>query len=361
MSDPAPRPAAPGTGPRVSVVVTCYNLGRYLDEAVSSVLAQTFQDFEILIVDDGSTEPETVRLLEDYRRPKTRVVRSHNRGLPGARNLGVHETSGPYVCTLDADDRLAPACLEKSVAVLDGNPGVAFVSHWLRTFGDEEWEWTPEGCELVDLLDRNTVNGAALVRREALLAVGGFDESMRQGCEDWALWLELMHRGFRGAILPEVLFHYRRRPDSMSRLMVGAGAYLDNLGRLIDRHAASYRAHLAELLGRREARIAGLLGEIHDLVVEHDAALEPELLWRRQDVVVLRAKAARVVEAREREAERAALRGEVASLGHEVAALEHERASLRDEVAALRASLSWRITAPLRAAYGWLLRRIGTP
>jgi glycosyltransferase involved in cell wall biosynthesis len=328
--------------PKVSIVVTCYNLGRYLDEAVESVLAQTFQDFEILVVDDGSNELETVQLLSDYQRPKTRVIHSENRGLPGARNLGVRQTSGVYVCTLDADDRLAPTFLEKSVAVLDADPSVAFVSHWLKTFGDEEWEWTPESCDLIDLLDKNTVNGTALVRREALVAVGGFDESMRQGCEDWALWLELSHRGFRGTIIPEVLFYYRRRADSMSRAMIEEGTYLENFRRLVERFGSSYRRHFVELLLRREARIADLRREVHDLELEHETVLGPELAWRRQEVETLRRKVDRVEHGWERHGRTRPEPGEV------------ER--LRREVQELRESMSWRVTAPLRAAYGWLLR-----
>ena len=91
------------TAPRVSVIIPCYNLGRYLDEAVDSVLAQSFQDFEIVIVDDGSTDPETCRLLADYRKPRTQVVRSENRGLPAAKNLfaPLNETefTGPFTTT----------------------------------------------------------------------------------------------------------------------------------------------------------------------------------------------------------------------------------------------------------------------
>ena len=97
---------------------------------------------------------------------------------------------------------------------------MVFVSHWLETFGDEHWTWTPERCELPALLARNAVNGAALVRREAFEAVGGYDESMREGCEDWDFWLRLVERGFPGTIIPEVLFYYRRRADSMSRDML---------------------------------------------------------------------------------------------------------------------------------------------
>ena len=98
----ASRPSAP---PKVSVIITCYNLGQYLDEAVDSILAQTSQDFEILIVDDGSTDPATEALLTDYRRPKTRVIRTAHCGVAAARNVGIANTASPYMCAMDADDR----------------------------------------------------------------------------------------------------------------------------------------------------------------------------------------------------------------------------------------------------------------
>src|SRR5690348_4353759 len=107
------------TPPKVSVVVTCFNLGAYLDEAVQSVLDQTFQDIEVLIVDDGSTDEFTRELLSAYRRPRTRVIRTPNGGLSAARNVGAASTTGEYLCMLDADDRLAPSMIERSVTELD--------------------------------------------------------------------------------------------------------------------------------------------------------------------------------------------------------------------------------------------------
>src|SRR5918994_4394833 len=222
--------------PLVSVVIPCFNLGRFLDEAVESALGQTFPDLEVVVVDDGSTDPDTRALLADYRRPRTRVVRSENRGLPAARNLGIRSSRGAYVCALDADDRLEPAWLEKAVGVLQADPSLAFVSHWFRAFGDERWGWTPQRCDLVSLLDSNTVNGAALVRREALEAAGLFDESMREGCEDWELWLRIVKGGGRGAILPEMLYAYRRRPDSMSRALMEGDAYGRQYRYLLEKH-----------------------------------------------------------------------------------------------------------------------------
>ena len=407
---------------RVSVIVPCYNLGRYLDEAIGSVFTQTFQDFEIVIVDDGSTDEETRRLLASYERPRTRLVRSANRGLPAAKNLGLAHTTGPYVCMFDADDRLDPAMLEKSVAALDSNPSLTFVSHWLRTFGDEVWEWTPASCDAPALLDVNTVNGAALVRRSALEAVGGFDESMRDGCEDWDLWIGLIERGFKGAILPEVLFHYRRRPDSMSRLMMRGDGHPRLYRRLVEKHPRIYREHLPALLLRREEDISNLRRHTHDMELEEYRWLGPELAKWRDDVAMLERKAERVERDRQREQDRANLeaalqraesdRREMADrLAEERAAraraeaerdqisVEQDRVRIerdrieagreraiaerdlwvrhfddarakaldldasvnraRDAVDALHRSVSWRATAPLRAVYATIRRILG--
>jgi len=284
--------ATPTPAPCVSVVVPCHNLGVFLDEAVASVLAQTFDDVEIVVVDDGSTDPETCRLLETYRRPKTRVVRIEHRGLPGARNAGLAQTRGRYVCMLDADDVLEPEMLARSVAALDGDPSVAFVSHWLRAYGDETWEWRPVSCTLPALLDMNTVNGAALVRRAALEAIGGFDETFVDGCEDWDLWISLVERGYPGIILPEFLFRYRRRAGSMSRTMMQGDRHPRLYQRLAAKHAASYEAHLEMLLVRRARDEQHLQGQMHDLELEYASSLRPALDAALDEVKALERQAA---------------------------------------------------------------------
>ena len=208
----------------------------------------------------GSTDADTRRLLTGYARPKTRVIATENRGLAAARNLGVEAARGRYLCALDADDRLEPTYFEKAVRLLDAQPALAFVSSWLRTFGDEEWEWTPERCDLPALLAECTVSTAALVRRSAVLAVGGYDVAMgTQGYEDWDLWISLVERGYTGTILPEVLFHYRRRAGSMSTHCNEGDAHLGLMEYLITKHDESYRRHLFDVLLRREADATALL------------------------------------------------------------------------------------------------------
>lgn len=355
----------------ISVVVTCHNLGRYLDEAIDSVLAQSFQDFEIIVVDDGSTDLATRQLLDSYSRPKTRVLRSENRGLPGARNFGIRHSRGEVICSLDADDKLAPTYFEKAVRVLKDDPTTSFVSHWLRTFGDEESDWTPTLCDLQSMLLHNLVNGAALVRREPLLAVGGFDESMTAGCEDWDLWLTMIEQGYRGVIIPEVLFFYRRRADSMSRLMMNGNTHAHLFRKLVDKHRESYRRFLPELLAEKDTGMAGLLREIYDLELEHEAKLAPALRRASEEIAALEMAAERVRPHDAQEVDRALVVEERARIAEELDRINEERAhmakehelmkigvdAIRAELESVRGSMSWRITGPLRAVAGWYLAR----
>jgi len=329
--------------PRISVLMPCFNHGAFIGEAIESVLTQTFQDFEIIVVDDGSTEPLTETALSTLRAPRTTVVKTANHGLPAARNHAARHAAGALFCALDADDKLAPTWFERAVKVLDEQPGLSFVSHWLETFGDEHWTWKPERCGLPALLARNTVNGAAVVRREAFEAVGGYDESMRDGCEDWDFWLRLVERGFEGAIVPEVLFYYRRRSDSMSREMLDDTSYRRPLTTLVAKHEQAYRAHLPAILATKEAEAQHLIREIATVERDRVLSLEPALRRAREELAAVARKAERIGRERMREEEHERLAWKVTEL---------ER-----EVADLRRSWSWRVTSPLRSLYSLLRGR----
>jgi glycosyltransferase involved in cell wall biosynthesis len=318
----------------------CLNHGAFIEEAIASVASQTLSDWEIIVVDDGSTEPSTLATLQTLRTAQTRVLRTANNGLPAARNHAARHASGALFCALDADDRLAPTWFEKGVAVLDAQPGVAFVSHWLQAFGDEHWSWTPASCELPALLARNTVNGAALLRREAFAAVGGYDECMREGCEDWDLWLRLVERGWNGAIVPEILFAYRRSATSMSRTMTADGGYRRPLRQLVAKHESAYRAHLAAVIAANAGESWHLRRELSELARAEAVELAPALQRAQEELAALTAKVARVQRQQEQ--------------NDEHRRLTSEASELRKEVAALRASWSWRLTGPLRRVYALL-------
>lgn len=197
--------------PYVSVVIPCYNHGHFVDDAVDSLLKQTWQDFEIIIVNDGSTDPETNNFLAAYQRPKTRILNlERNVGLPAARNAGIREARGRYICCLDADDKLQETYLEKALVVMEINAGVSFVWSWTQVFGSESRVWYAPQFDPEKMLFYNLLNPPAVFRRSAWEKVGGFYEAMRDGFEDWEFWVRLTGHGFRGHRISEKLILYRR-------------------------------------------------------------------------------------------------------------------------------------------------------
>ena len=324
--------------PKVSVVIPCFNLGQYLDEAVESVLQQHFGDFEIIVINDGSTDPATNALLASYVRPKTRVMSTENRGLARARNLGISMSRGQYVCTLDADDKLHPAHLERTVRVLDENPALSFASMWLQAFGGEDWIWKQERCDLPTLLGECTVCTAALMRASALRAVGGFDEGMPdQGYEDWDLWITLVASGYEGTIIPEVLFYYRRRAGSMSSICCFGEPHQRLTRYLVEKHRDSYDRHMIDVLLRKERDLSEVLRTNLETERHIQTSLVPEVNRRREELASLDQKLLRAEEER-------ALRLDRDQLAARVAELE-------SAIVKVFGSTSWKLTAPLRAVY----------
>lgn len=331
--------------PKVSFLVTCFNLGQYLDEAVDSVLAQTRDDYEILIVDDGSTDPVTQSRISTFTRPRAQVFRTENRGLAAARNFLIARASGTYLSALDADDKLHPRFLESTVPLLDADPALTFVSTHLRMFGDEDRLWPDDPrCDLVTLLCEDTVMTPALVRRSAVVDAGGYDESMpSQGDEDWELWLRLVANGGRGFILPDVLFHYRRRRGSMCDQCTAPDTHLELFEYMVRKHGATYREHLVPMLLRKEERIARARRENVRLEAER-VRLGKDLASRRERLQVLLDKRPPAPPG---------------GPNDELRRLREEYVRAREEIASYRASWSWRITAPLRRCYDVLRRERG--
>lgn len=202
------------TTPRVSVIVPCHNGGRFLDGLLASLVSQTFRDFEIIIVDDGSTEAATREKLAGLD-PAIRVIYQEKRYLPGARNRGFLGARAALVLPLDCDDTLEPSYLAETVPLLEDAPAdVGFVFTHAR-LADTLAGVLPRHLNRFDQLFLNLLPYCMLIRRSAWQAVGGYDESMRGGMEDWEFNIRLSRSGFRGVELAKPLFVYSVRPDGM--------------------------------------------------------------------------------------------------------------------------------------------------
>jgi glycosyltransferase involved in cell wall biosynthesis len=220
----------------VTVVVTCFNYGAFVEEAVASVLAQEGGVPRCLVVDDGSTDRHTLDVLE--RLPDgVEVHRQANAGLPAARNAGLARASTPYLIVLDADDRLPPRALATLRAALEADPRLGFAYGITRFFGDWNGEMAMPAYDPFKLLYRHTIGSTALMRREVFEATGGFDPAFR-AYEDWEFWLHALRLGWRGRRVGEITFEYRRHGPTMQ---LGARReYRTWYRRLREKHAELY-------------------------------------------------------------------------------------------------------------------------
>jgi glycosyltransferase involved in cell wall biosynthesis len=201
-------PHDPGT-PVVSVIIPVFNKGATLLESIASVFTQTLPTWELIVWDDGSTDPATIALLDGLASPGLVVVRADNQGVVAARNAALERSRGAYICCLDPDDLIAPTYLEKAVLLLETHPDTALVFPYQQSFEGSTDRWPVPDLHPKIISQQNSVPVCAVVRREAMLAAGGFNPAMHDGCEDWELWAHLAELGFAGRSLHEYLFQYR--------------------------------------------------------------------------------------------------------------------------------------------------------
>ncbi len=193
----------------VSIVIPCYNAGRYLTEAVESALAQTHMDVEIVIVDDGSTDADTIELLKTATWPRTRVFTQSNAGPSAARNKGIAEATGEFILPLDADDKIVPTYVEKALAVMASRPDVGIVYCKAQKFGAESGPWQLPPYTPEELVIDNVIFITSLFRKSDWVRAGGFNEKLRHGVEDYDFWVKLLSMDLAVVQLDEFLFHYR--------------------------------------------------------------------------------------------------------------------------------------------------------
>lgn len=269
---------------KVSVIIPCFNLGQYLDDAISSVESQTYSDWEIIIVDDGSTERETtdaIKIIEAQK--KHRIIRQKNSGPAAARNKGIKEAKGEYIVCLDADDILTPTYFEKALNLIVGeDEKTAFITTWLQEFGLRNNIWKTSDYNVSELLITNIVHAGSLFKKLAWEEVGGFEEDRKlQGYEDWEFWLSLIEAGYKWAVVKEPLFLYRIRHNSL--LSTAKNNHPEKYSLIYDLHKDLFKKHSKDLVFENTREIE----ELHKVIAEKNKAIE-ELEKYKDEVVSLR-------------------------------------------------------------------------
>ena len=215
--------------PLVSVIIPAYNAQLYIERTISSVLAQTYRNLEVLVVDDGSKD-NTARIVEDIARkdPRVTLVQKTNGGVAAARNLGIEKSSGEFVAPIDADDIWYPQNIEKQVqAMLRGGDSVGLVYSWSIDIDEDDIPTGAfrapriEGEVYTTLICHDFIANASscLIRRVCFQKVGNYDSNLKkqngQGGEDWDMYLRIAEQ-YQFRAVPEFLVGYRKLPNSMS-------------------------------------------------------------------------------------------------------------------------------------------------
>ena len=208
--------------PYVTVLMSVYNGEKYLKEAIDSILNQTFEDFEFLMIDDGSTD-QSLKILRSYKDPRLRIVQNEkNIGLIKSLNKGLKLAQGKYIARMDADDISLPERLEKQVTFMDVSPKIGVCGTWLQAFGEIKRTVVKSPLNHEDIIarmfcDNSIWHPTVIFRKDIIDRYHLFYDENAQGCEDYKLWVEMTKVTIL-ANLPEVLLLYRIHDSQVTKL-----------------------------------------------------------------------------------------------------------------------------------------------
>lgn len=192
---------------KVSIVIPCYGQAHWLPDAIESALNQTYKNIEVIVVNDGSPDNTS----EVARKYPVILVEKENGGLSSARNAGIKVATGEYILPLDADDKILPTFIEETIDIDD------IVSTGQQEFGDSDTLWNDQRPHPrhEHFLQDNQINCCSLFKREIFEKIGGYDENMKLGYEDWDYWLRATKSGYNVTVIKDPIFLYRKHGKSM--------------------------------------------------------------------------------------------------------------------------------------------------
>ena len=237
----------------IEVVITSYNQGSMILEAVQSICNQTLLPKKIIIVDDGSTDKYSLDVLNSIKNiphlpiPIT-IYFEENRGVSTARNTGINRTQSSMVLVLDGDDKLETGYIENVSKLLLDNPTMVIASSWMHTFGILDAIVCPTGGNIVPFLSHNCCPATHILRKTFYEQCGGYDESMRSGFEDWDFFLSMLEttpEAYIG-IVEKPLINYRTAPASTN--IKSMDKRLELMRYIIEKHYCSYSNNMINAL-----------------------------------------------------------------------------------------------------------------
>jgi len=232
------------TQPKISIIVPCFNQAQFLDEALQSVLDQSYQDWECIIVNDGSPD-NTEEIAQQWvnKDPRFKYIKKENEGISAARNKGIQEAKGTFILPLDADDKISSHYVKLAIQEFDKDDALAMVYCKAQKFGAESGPWELENYSLKRLAKINMIFCSGVYKRSDWEAVGGYDEKMVHGLEDWEFWIALLKSGKKVIQLDEVGFYYRVKEGSRNTV-ISKEQYKDLFDYMGIKHVDFYIEHI---------------------------------------------------------------------------------------------------------------------
>lgn len=245
-------------GTDIEAVITSFNQGSMILEALESLCAQTVLPQKIIIVDDGSTDEYSIRVLKEIEKKSdlpipVMIHYQENGGVSAARNAGIKKAQAPMVLVLDGDDKLKPEFTEYVGQLLRDSPSMVAASSFMHTFGVLESVVRPAGGKISSFLSRNCCPATHILRREIFEQCGGYDESMRSGFEDWDFFLSMLETSPESwiGIVSQPLIQYRTTPASTN--IKSMNKRLELMRFIIEKHISSYHGYIVDVLLETEA------------------------------------------------------------------------------------------------------------
>lgn len=235
--------------PIISIIIPCYNSEATLDKTLRSVIEQEFQDWEVLIINDGSTDDtEKVALEWVNKDNRFKYFSKQNEGLGKTRNFGINKATGTYILPLDSDNLIERDFIQDAINVFENNPEIGIVHGHAEYFGEKTGIWIIEEFNLTNMLAHNYIDACAIYKKVLWQQVGGYDENMpHQGNEDWELWLAFGVANVKFYHLKKVTFQYFVSKNSMIRSF-SEKMIKDNQDYILKKYSTEYHSQYCKLI-----------------------------------------------------------------------------------------------------------------